>query len=90
MTRCFRVSLAALMVTLPLASSANADDKMANPEQRAQIESVLNAEGFTSWGSIELDDGRWEVDNAIGADGKKYDLKLNRETFAVMSRELDD
>lgn len=80
----------ALAVTLPFSSAANADDKMPTADERSKITSVLEGEGFSTWSSIELDDGRWEVDNAIGGDGKKYDLKLNRETFAVMSRELDD
>ena len=49
---------------------------------------MLRVEGFTRWDDIELDDGVWEVDDAIGADGREYDLKLNQQ-FEIIEREQD-
>jgi hypothetical protein len=53
-------------------------DREPTPEERAAIEGVLFAEGFTAWDEIEFDnDGYWEIDDAIAADGQSYDLKLD-------------
>ena len=74
----------------PLAA-ARADDRPVTPEERRQIEATLRQEGFTRWGKMEFDDGGYfEVDDAVGADGRKYDLKLSRVDFSVLSRELDN
>ena len=37
---------------------------------------------------IELDDGVWEVDDAVSGDGLKYDVVLD-QSFAVIAREED-
>jgi hypothetical protein len=59
-------------------------------EERTQIESALKAEGFTSWGKIELDDdGYWEVDDAIGPDGKRFDVDLGKSDFKILKKEID-
>lgn len=67
---------------------ALAQDRAPTPEEQAQIEQALRAQGFTRWDEIELDDGVWEVDDAIGADGKEYDLKLNQQ-FQITERDPD-
>ena len=54
----------------------------------ARIESVLQAEGFTRWDDIEWDDDHWEVDDAIGADGREYDLELDA-SLAIIERDPD-
>ena len=67
---------AALVALLPAAAFA---DRPPTPEERTAIEAVLKGAGYTSWEEIELDDdGHWEVDDAVGANGKDYDLKLDR------------
>jgi hypothetical protein len=69
---------------------ALAGDRQPNAEELARIESVLKAEGFVSWGDIELDDDRvWEVDDARHSDGKEYDLDLDKTTFAIIRRDPD-
>lgn len=83
-----RAILLASACTMPLATSAFAD-RAPTPEERARIETVLRGLGFTSWEEIELDDGVWEVDDAIGADGQEYDLKLHPESLAVIEQERD-
>ncbi|BBK32004.1 hypothetical protein STHU_26380 [Allostella humosa] len=78
------------MLSWPTAAPLAGDDP--SPEQRTRIEAVLQQMGFTSWGDIEReDDGRvWEVDDARGADGRKYDLKLSGTDLRELSRKLDD
>ncbi|MGU9978581.1 PepSY domain-containing protein [Phreatobacter sp. HK31-P] len=86
---------AVLAATLGLTAAASlaparADDRPVTPEERRQIEATLRREGFVRWGEIELDDGRFEVDDAIAADGRKYDLELSRVDFSILKRERDD
>jgi len=80
--------LAAMLSTV--AMTAVADDRKPTPEERAKIEAALKAEGFTSWGEIELDDDKvWEVDDAKHSDGKEYDLELDPETLAITDKDPD-
>jgi hypothetical protein len=78
------VSIAAPLV------SAYAGDRPVTAEELRQIEATLRREGFTRWDEVEFDDGHFEVDDAIGADGRKYDLKLSSVDFSILSRKLDD
>lgn len=88
--RIFRPLAIALLATAPLSGAAFADDRAPTSEERAKIEEVLKAEGFTSWGEIELDDGKvWEVDDAIHSDGREYDLELDPATYAITNRDPD-
>jgi hypothetical protein len=66
-----------------------AADRAPTAEERAKIEAILKADGFVSWEEIEGDDKGWEVDDARHSDGTKYDLKLEAETFAILSRNKD-
>jgi hypothetical protein len=64
-------------------------DRSPTNEERTKIDNVLRAEGFTSWQKIALEDnGKWEVDDAIGADGRQYDIKLDQQ-FRIIERKLD-
>lgn len=81
--------LAALLAA-PFTAPALADDRAPTLDERARIEAVLVAEGFVSWGEIELDDGKvWEVDDAIHSDGREYDLELDVRTLEITDRDLD-
>jgi hypothetical protein len=53
------------------------------------VEAMLKQEGFTKWDEIELDDGMIEVDDAIDASGKKFDLKLDPKTLAIVKRKAE-
>lgn len=64
-------------------------DRPPTPEERTKIETVLKQNGFTRWEEIEFDDGLWEVDDAIGADGVEYDLKLDPNTFEILQKKPD-
>lgn len=73
---------------LSLATAAHAD-RDPTPEERQGIESALRDLGFTQWDDIEFDDDVWEIDDAHGADGRTYDLKLRPVTFEVIERKED-
>ena len=75
-------------VLLASVSSGMAQDRAPTSQERVQIEQVLRAEGFTRWDEIELDNGIWEVDDAIGPDKREYDLKLNQQ-FQIIERKSD-
>ena len=70
------------------AAPAFAEDRPPTADERARIEAALKTEGYTSWGSIELDDNRvWEVDDAIDAEGKEWDLELDVESLVVSKKD---
>lgn len=77
----------ALAFTIALVSNAFAD-RAPNATEREAIEKVLRADGFSRWEEIEWDeDGHWEVDDAIDADGRSWDLRLDRDLNII---ERDD
>jgi hypothetical protein len=64
-------------------------DRAPTPEERTRIEAAVRAAGYTSWEEIELDDGVWEVDDAVDAEGKQWDLKLDPKTMTIIKRVQD-
>lgn len=89
MKNALRATAATLVLTFVGAAPALAD-RDPTAEERTSIENALKGEGFTQWSDIDWDDdGYWEVDDAIAADGKKYDLRMDAQ-FAVTQRDLDD
>ncbi len=79
----------AAALALYAANPAHAD-RDPTPEERTAVESQLRSLGFTSWEKIEWDDdGYWEIDDAVGTDGKEYDVHLAPDTFEVLKQELD-
>jgi hypothetical protein len=36
-----------------------------------------------------MDDGQWEVDNAVGKDGRKFDITLD-PSFKIVDVEVED
>ncbi|MBR2536621.1 MAG: PepSY domain-containing protein [Hyphomicrobium sp.] len=83
-----RAAAAAAILT---ASSAAvlADGRAPTAEEKATIETALKGQGFSTWGKIEFDDGKWEIDNAMHSDGKTYDVDLAKADLAVLKKELD-
>jgi hypothetical protein len=80
--------LAALGLALALTPVAQADTPLP-PDQLAKVEAMLKQEGFTKWSEVELDDGMIEVDDAYDAAGKKFDLKLDPKTLAIVKRKAE-
>lgn len=78
----------ALASVLAATGPALADQKLP-ADQQAKVEDILKKEGFTKWKEIELDDGLIEVDDAIDAHGKQFDLKLDPNTLAITRRKAE-
>jgi hypothetical protein len=57
-------------------------------EERAKLASAVAAAGC-SGGKMEFDDGKFEVDDARCADGKKYDLEFDT-SFRLIKKEVED
>ena len=81
-------SLLAVTLLAGLSTAARADEKLP-PDQQAKVEAMLKQEGFTKWKEIELDDGMIEVDDAVDANGKQFDLKLDPKTLAIVKRKAE-
>ena len=75
----------AFSLALSLAASAHADEKLPAGLQ-TKVEEMLRKEGFTNWDEIEMDGGMVEVDDAIDASGKPFDLKLDPTTLEIKNR----
>jgi hypothetical protein len=73
---------------LALTSASALAGRAPSEYERAGISEALSAQGYPTWGEIELDDGGWEVDNALDTDGRRYDLKLD-QNFTVRESERD-
>lgn len=78
----------ATMLLAATALPALADDE-AGPEDRARIAEALRAAGYDSFEEVEFDDGVWEVDDAVGSDGREYDLELDPETLEIIDIDED-
>ena len=72
------IATALLLSVAPLGSAAYAD-RAPTPVERQFVSDVLWAHGFVSWDKIELDDGIWEVDDAVTRTGKVYDVIVDAE-----------
>lgn len=82
--------IVACAVVAGFASSAIASERAPTTAESAAISSALNTLGYSSWGSVELDDGKWEVDNAVHSDGKVYDVDLRLSDLSVIKKDLED
>ena len=78
----------ATIVALSIAYPVRADEE-AGPEDRERIAEALRAAGYQSFEEVEFDDGVWEVDDAVGDDGREYDLELDPQTLEIIRREED-
>ena len=69
------------MVSLAVAILPALADRQVTEDERAKLSAAVQAEGC-SGGKFELDeedDQQFEVDDSVCADGKKYDLKFDRQ-----------
>jgi hypothetical protein len=71
-------AVAVALSSLAPMSGALARDRDPDGVETAMIAESLLAQGFTEWRKVKFDDGVWEVDDARGLDGEKYDVKLDR------------
>lgn len=81
------LGLSALLATAPLATVAFANDRPPTPAELSELTKILNDAGFTSWRKIELDDGKWEVDDAVHQDGRVFDVDIRDGKIIKMDLE---
>lgn len=89
MTKLFTTIAAAAMLA-GMSGAVLADGRAPTAEEQASIETALKGQGFSAWGKVEFDDGKWEIDNAVHSDGKRYDVDLSKSDLAVLKKEIDD
>ena len=70
------------------AGAALADDRPLTDQEKASLTQAVTAQGC-SGGEMKVDDGKFEVDDATCADGKKYDLVFDQD-FKLVEKEEDD
>ena len=90
LTRYVAIVVACLIAIASIGGVAMADDKAPTADQRKEIEDVLRTMGYEKWGEIEKDGSRWEVDDAVHSNGRKYDLELDGRTLAILKQDIED
>ena len=83
-----RILAPALALTVGLASGAALADRPVTDQERTQLVAAMTAEGC-SGGSMEFDDGKFEMDDARCADGKEYDLDFDT-AFKLVGKDEED
>ncbi|WP_228017094.1 MULTISPECIES: PepSY domain-containing protein [unclassified Synechocystis] len=80
-----------LMEMTLTAAIARADDRDVTAQERQRIVQVLNAMGCNSFddAEYEIDKKRFEIDDAVCADGREYEIYLDTN-YRVIKKELDD
>jgi hypothetical protein len=72
--------LIASLVIVALSALPALADRQVTEDERAKLSAAVQAEGCTG-GKFEMDedDQQFEVDDAVCADGKKYDIKFDMQ-----------
>ena len=81
-------SLAALALGFALGGTALAD-RAPTPDELTKIEATLKKEGFVKWKKIEVEEHEIDVDDAVDASGKQFDLELDPKTYAITERKAE-
>lgn len=72
------------------ATSMAGKDRPPTPEEHARIMKVLEENGYSAPGEIEIEGKYIEVEDVLHTDGKRYELKLDAKTFKILKREVED
>lgn len=85
-------SLTLLLLTVSTLAVRADDDRDVTPQEKAQIEQVLRAMGcnFYDDADFERDRQRYDLNNVICNDGKKYDMYLDQGFKVIYKREDRD
>jgi hypothetical protein len=80
-----------LMEMTLTAAIAKADDRDVTAQERQRIVQALNAMGCNSFddADYEMDKKRFEIDDAICADGREYEIYLD-SNYQLIKKELED
>lgn len=65
-------------------------DRPPTPEEYARIMKVLEENGYSAPGEIEIEGKYIEVEDVLHTDGKRYELKLDAKTLKILNREVED
>lgn len=65
-------------------------DRPPTPEERTRIMKVLEENGYSAPGEIEVEGKYIEVEDVLHTDGKRYELKLDAKTLKILKREVED
>lgn len=76
------------LTAMSLLTSPAWADRPVTDEERARLTALLKAEGCTG-GEMEFDDGKFEVDDARCADGRKWDFEFD-SAFKLIKKDQDD
>jgi hypothetical protein len=76
----------ALLAAPALAPQALAADRRPNEAESARIAEVLRAQGYRDWRGVEMDDGVWEVDDAVANDGSRHDVRVTPDDYTIIAR----
>jgi hypothetical protein len=69
-------------------AAALANDRPLNDDERVKLTAAVQAAGC-SGGSMEVDDGAYEVEDARCADGRDYDITFDK-SFKLIQKKADD
>jgi hypothetical protein len=83
-----REILVAMTFIMVLAGGALAD-RPVTEEEKTKLAAAVAAQGCSGGKKMEFDDGKFEVDDASCADGKKYDLDFDT-SFQLIKKEVED
>jgi len=71
-------------------AQARADhDRPPTDDERTRIEQALEKMGYKSHGEIEIEGHRVEVDDAVDAKGRRWDLELDAKTLKLIRKERE-
>ncbi|WP_245434575.1 PepSY domain-containing protein [Methylocystis rosea] len=82
------VTCIALLGLVGMAATPAQADRRLTREEKSSIRSAMK-DAQCSGGKMEFDDGKFEVENAKCQDGRRYELKFDRN-FKMTSKELED
>jgi peptidase YpeB-like protein len=67
----------AVIIAIGIGASSALAGRAVTEQERTKLEEAVNAQGC-SGEKMEFDDGKFEVEDAICSDGKKYDLDFDQ------------
>jgi len=85
-----QIALVAAAALSLICAQARADhDRPPTDEERTRIEQALEKMGYKSHGEIEIEGRRVEVDDALDAKGRRWDLELDAKTLKLIHKERE-
>lgn len=86
LTVAFLLALSGFAASLP----ARAEGRAPTAQERVAIVHALEQHGFSTWGEVEFEHGKWEVEHARHGDGFIYEVHLAPGDFALLGKKRED